>query len=167
MKKNILSFIAVSVLIIFSACAQQKKTTSKVSTATPATKAIQQLVMERTACFGTCPAYRLEINKDGKVIFTSWHFTKYEGVYEKSFAPAEVSKLFRQFESYKVDTCSEEYFNQIQDMPGVNYYFTYKDKKSKIINAHFGPDFLNMLSKETDAFSQVDESWKKTADAEK
>lgn len=166
MKKNILSFIAVSVLI-FSACAQQKKTTSKVSTATTTTNAIQQIVMERTPCFGTCASYRLEINKDGKVIFTSWAFTKYEGTYEKNFAPAEVTKLFRQFEAHKVDTCSEEYQSLIQDMPGINFNFRYKDKETKITNAHFGPEFLNMLSKEADAFSQVDGSWKKTADAKK
>lgn len=168
MRKNIISFVAVSALI-FSACAQQKKTTAsaKATNTKTTSNGIEKIVMERTPCFGTCPSYRFELNKNGKAIFTSWHYTTYEGVYEKQYEPAKVADLFKQFESYKVDTCSNNYESMLQDMPGINFHFTYKGKESSIMNAHFGPGFLNMLSKEVDTFSQVDGTWKKTADAKK
>lgn len=168
MRKNILSFIAL-VVIIFSACAQQKKTTASKATNTKKAveSSIQQIVMDRTACFGTCPTYRLEVNKDGKVIFKSWAFTEYEGTYEKKFAPEKVAALFKQFDDYKVDTCAEEYTSLIADVPGIMYYIQYPKKEKKIMNAHFGPEFLNMLAKETDDNFKVDDTWTKTAEAEK
>src|ERR687888_360851 len=36
--------------------------------------AVDSIVLERTACFGTCPAYRLRISAAGAVHFTSRNF---------------------------------------------------------------------------------------------
>ena len=179
MKKNILSFLVLTVLI-FSACAQQKKTTSipikpvsvektastKAGEGTPSKSMmpIQQIAMERTPCFGTCAAYRVEVNKNGKVKYISRHFTEYEGTYETTFPTEKVAELFQQFNDYRVDTCNEEYKSLIQDVPGVMYYITYDKKEQTIKNAHFGPELLKMLAREVDSFSKVDDSWKKTAD---
>lgn len=166
MKKNILAFITATA-IIFSACAQQKKTTGAKATNTAKSKTsnIEQLVMERTPCFGTCPAYRVEVNKNGHVKYISWSHTKYEGVYEKDFDAARVANLFREFDKYRVDTCQAEYQMMIADVPGVNYYFKRNGKETYISNAHFGPEFLNALSAKVDEFAQVDATWKKTAEA--
>ena len=167
MKKNILTFITVSA-IIFSACAQQKKTTASKATGDKTKNAVsnlEQVAMERTPCFGTCPAYRIEVNKDGHVKYTSWSNTKYEGTYEKDFDPAKVATLFNRFEKYKVDTCQAEYQMMIADIPGINYHFKYKSKEISISNANFGPDFLSELGGEVDKFAQVDGTWKKTAEA--
>lgn len=167
MKKNLLSFIALSVLI-FSACAQQKKTTaSKVMVKQAKESQIQQIVMERTPCFGTCPSYGLEVNKDGKVVFTSRAFTEYEGVYEKKFSTEKVATIFKKFSANQVDTCSEEYNSLIADVPGVFYTIKYADKEQRINNAHFGPEFLNDLANELDANFKVDDTWTKTAEVEK
>ena len=150
--------------VIFSACAHQKKTVkSKVMTESR----IQQIAMDRTPCFGTCPAYRVTVNKDGKVIFKSWAYTTYEGTYEKQFPAEKVAALFKQFSQYRVDTCSPEYNSLLQDVPGVSYTITYPDSEKTITNAHFGPQFLKTLSFDTDSFSKVDDSWTKTAEAEK
>jgi hypothetical protein len=35
-----------------------------------ASRAQGQIVLERTSCFGMCPAYRLEVRPDGSVMFT-------------------------------------------------------------------------------------------------
>lgn len=170
MKKNILSFVLLSVLI-FSACAQQKKTTNNASVKSASgkksTNNIEQIAMERTPCFGTCQAYRLEVNKNGHVKFISRHFTKYEGTYEKDFPVDKVNNLFNSFAAHKVDTCQEEYTSMIQDVPGVMFYITRKNGEQTIKNAHFGPAFLKTLALEVDSFYTVDETWKKTADAEK
>lgn len=165
MKKKLLTFITISA-IIFSACAQQKKATaSKASATKAAATKIEQVAMERTPCFGTCPAYRIEINKNGHAKYTSMHYTEYEGVYEKNFDAAQVAILFKEFESYKVDTCKEEYNNMIADVPGLNYYIKYAKKTTTISNAHFGPDFLSELSKKVDEFAKVDGTWKKTGES--
>lgn len=158
MKKNLLSFI-VLVAVIFSACAQQKKTTkSKKANGSPA---IEFLAMERTACFGSCPAYRLEIYKDGTVKYDGWTSVEFEGPYQKKFDAAKVAALYKQFEQYPIDTCSEMYESLIQDLPGINFYFTYKGKEQKVINAHFGPHYFIDLANTADSFSKVDNTWTK------
>lgn len=157
-------------VIIFTACAQQKKATSNATTDTKAKKTskIERLSMRRTPCFGTCPSYSITLTKDGKATFKSQAFTEYEGTYEKTFAPADINKLFLQFEEFKVDTCSTEYESLIQDVPGVFYNIGYKGgEDQEISNAHFGPGFLVQLSMEVDSFSKVDDSWTKVAEAEK
>lgn len=156
------------VAAIFSACAQQKKTTaSKASVVKKTSNSIQSMAMERTPCFGNCPAYRLEIYKNGLVKFKSWSDTEYEGEYEKKFDPAKVVELFTQFEEHRVDTCAEAYESLIQDVPGINYYFTYMGREQKIMNAHFGPRYLVRLAEETDGYFKVDATWTKTADKKK
>lgn len=183
MKKSIVSFLVLTV-VLFSACAQQKKATtnakdSVVSSAKAPTtagemttkgssmKQFSQIAMERTPCFGTCAAYRVEVNKDGSVRYISRHFTEYEGTYEKKFDASKVEELYKEFSSYRVDTCAEKYESLIQDVPGIMYYITYADNSEQVIrNAHFGPRFLKVLAKEVDKFSQVDDNWTKTADKE-
>ena len=39
--------------------------------AVPATAAVDSVVLERTVCFGTCPAYRLSLARDGVIHFQS------------------------------------------------------------------------------------------------
>lgn len=166
MKKNLLSFIVLTA-VIFSACAQQKKTTKSKVVKAGAAPSIQFLAMERTACFGTCPAYRLEIYKDGKVKFDGWSFVEYEGWYGKQLDPAGVAELYRQFEAYQVDTCAEVYESMIQDMPGINFYFTYKGREQKVINAHFGPRYFMQLADDVDNFARIDSTWTKLEEEKK
>lgn len=168
MKKSILGVIAISVLI-FSACAQQKKTTKGKTAPTESkkTNAIERLVMERTACFGTCPAYKIIINKDGHTTYISRFYTEYEGTFEKDLDPKQTAELFNTFEGYRLDTCQKEYKSLVQDLPGIIYELKFEGgKEHRIVRAEFGPEFLKDLARKVDEFVQVDDSWKKTAEPE-
>ena len=46
-------------------------------------------------------------------------------------------------------------------------YYAGQGEPQRIMNAHFGPDFLKTLGKEVDAFARVDEKWTKVSDAKK
>lgn len=186
MKRIIPVFIATT--LILTACAQQKKATdstaasnnnetavvtttakaAKINIATEENKrgAIEQIAMERTACFGTCPVYRIEVNKDGSLIYIGRHYVDHEGTYRNKVSTSKVDELFKQFREYRIDTCSEEYNSLIQDVPGVYYYITYENSndQQEIRNAHFGPEFLKRLSFEVDSFAKVDNSWDKIDD---
>lgn len=188
MKIKIVSIIVLSAAI-FIACKSQKnvaqssdnapkeRLTASASTTQTANvtsksdkkrrNSIEQIAMNRSACMGTCPVYKVEVNKSGKVTYYGMSFVDYKGTYEKIFAKDRVAGLFSQFMQYKVDTCSEDYESMIADVPGVYYQITYSSgDKQKINNAHFGPEFLKTLSFEVDSFAKVDASWKKVADAE-
>ncbi len=158
MKKIILTIIAVFITLC-SISAKHKKI--KICKHGVVVSNIQSIYMHRTACFGKCPDYIIEINNNGNVKYSGVRFVKDTGVYEKHFKLASIKALFDQFSQARLDTCKDEYENRIPDLPGLIYKITYKDKVKNIRNAHSGPLFLRFLSSSVDSLVQVDDSWKK------
>jgi hypothetical protein len=124
-------------------------------------KSINKVSMHRTACFGKCPTYSLEINKNGSVTYTSIRFTKFEGIYTKKFSIDKVKNIFLQINLLKLDTCQNEYEQIIADLPGLNFNIDYTNAKKQIVNAHFGPKFLKRLAMNIDKEFSIDSTWKK------
>ena len=169
------------IAIALTACAQQKKATTTTTNTTKATKTntnpttasvtsarsaagkISTLRMSRGACFGKCPSYTVDLYSDGRVVYTSKMFTKYEGTYEKNMGADKVQALFREFENNRADTCGK-YNSMIPDLPPLHYDIQFEQKKVEIRNANFGPKFLVKLSDKVDELAKVDDSWKKTAE---
>lgn len=56
-------------LLAVSACSMQPARTP--DTATGAAQSMDSIVLERTFCFGTCPAYRLRVSSNAEVLFQS------------------------------------------------------------------------------------------------
>jgi hypothetical protein len=56
--------VAIVVGFTLGACAQSVRSDAKVTAA-------DSIVLERTVCFGTCPAYRLSLTRQGQVSFES------------------------------------------------------------------------------------------------
>ncbi|MBA3829249.1 MAG: hypothetical protein H0X33_09960 [Taibaiella sp.] len=125
---------------------------------------IVSVTFHRTACFGRCPTYTIELRNDGTVQYTGIMFTKDIGVYKKNIGIVKVKTLFHHFNELRVDTCKEMYVPTITDVPGIEYVINYKSRTKKIHNANFGPDYLRELGKEIDAMITVDNTWKKIAD---
>ncbi|RYE24117.1 MAG: hypothetical protein EOP51_08385 [Sphingobacteriales bacterium] len=179
MKRNLLS-ISLLIAIAFTACAQQKKATTKGTTNTGSTQTtteakeavpesagkITTLKMTRGACFGKCPSYTIELHADGSAIYTSQMFTQYEGTFEKNVGAAKVQALFKEFEAKRTDTCGT-YKSMIPDLPPLHYNIQFEKKQVEIRNATFGPKYLAELSKKVDDLTKVDGTWKKTAEAQK
>ena len=149
-----ISAITLLMAISFSAYAQK---TSNV-------KSISYLSMQRTACFGRCPTYMVEIYKNGLVRYTGRQFTEYTGVYERNLGSKKVAPLLKEFASYRVDTCKELYENNIPDLPGLIYNFKIDGKETKIYNAGFGPKYLDYLGMQVDKLVKPTKSWKKVRD---
>lgn len=167
MKKNVLA-IGALFIVVLTACAQQKKTSSSTTTqATISNKQAKQLNyigMERTACFGRCPAYLIELYPDGLVRYTSRHFTEYEGIFEKNIGAEKTQAIITEFKNYKVDTCRDMYDAYIQDLPGITYTLKFGTIEKRILHAEFGPGFLKTMADKIDKIGLPDKSWKKTGE---
>lgn len=148
MRKLALILLPVLMISLF-ACAQKK---------------ISYIKMNRTACFGRCPVYSVEIYQNGLVRYSGELFTDHQGVYEKNIGKTKAQNLMKQFAKYRVDTCSNQYTSRIADLPGILFNIKYGSTTKRINNAHFGPDFLRTLAADVDSLSQVNSSWKKKAD---
>lgn len=122
---------------------------------------IKKVIIRRTACFGTCPDYLLEVNSSGLVKFTGFRFTTKEGSYEKKISKKKAGEILAQLTNYRVDTLKENYQNNIPDVPGMFYRIVYADKIQTINNAGFGPPFLQNIGQAIDEVGHVDNTWKK------
>lgn len=152
--KKYISVIAAILVVAFSACA--KKATKAPS--------ISYIKMERTACFGRCPAYMVEIYKTGLIRYTGRQFTEYTGVYESNIGSKEATKLLKKFADNRVDTCREVYDNNIPDLPGLYFGFKINGKDITVANASFGPKYFGPLSNEVDKYAKPGVGWKKISD---
>lgn len=56
------------------------------------------ITLERTVCFGTCPAYLLTIRGDGTVFFEGRQFVKSMGLFSTKIDPQQVKDLVAEFE---------------------------------------------------------------------
>ena len=56
------------------------------------------ITLERTACYGTCPVYKLTITGDGMVVYEGRDFVEVKGEQTSSISPAQVQDLVDAFE---------------------------------------------------------------------
>lgn len=158
--------------IVLASCAPSKKAATGVSSgSTSGGTQIQNnhgytsFRLSRTGCFGRCPAYDLTVYPDGHVQYIGRKNTPFTGVYEKNMSLGTTQQLYDTVSKYHLDTCQEQYPMRMADLPGLIYDFTYLGKKHVILNANFGPRFLNNIAGQMDALYQVDETWKKLSGA--
>ncbi|MBS1772284.1 MAG: hypothetical protein JST82_05450 [Bacteroidetes bacterium] len=122
---------------------------------------ITYVKMDRTACFGHCPTYTVEVYSNGLVRYTGVQFTDVSGTYEKNIGAAKAKQLLAQFSKYRVDTCKNLYESNIADLPGMHFEFKIDGKDKTISNANFGPKFLRELGMKVDAETNPLNGWKK------
>src|SRR5215467_173822 len=68
-----------------------------------------QITLERTACFGTCPVYRLTIKSDGSVTFEGERFTKTTGIATGKISPGDFHSLVNEFEKINYFSLADAY----------------------------------------------------------
>lgn len=67
------------------------------------------ITLERTTCFGTCPAYKLTIFDDGKVVFEGKEFVKQKGKAEGQITKAQLDELVREFNKINYMKLKDDY----------------------------------------------------------
>jgi hypothetical protein len=89
-------------------------------------------VLERTECYGFCPAYRVEIRGDGTVVYDGRRFVRVTGK-QTSRAPAEkVAALFEHFERAGFTAMDAEYTYPVTDNPTATLTFTVNGKAKSV-----------------------------------
>ena len=56
------------------------------------------ITLERTACFGTCPIYKLTISGDGKVVYEGEKFVNVLGTQTDEISQEKVKELVDEFD---------------------------------------------------------------------
>lgn len=123
------------------------------------------ITLERSQCYGQCPAYKLMVKSDGAVLFEGLAFTKVEGNAEDKISGEKINQLIKAFEN-------ADYFNLNGKYGTQNcYQWTDHDSattsiqingKKKEIDHYQGckegsEKFKEELSKLTDLENKIDE----------
>lgn len=139
---------------------KKKKTVSQKATIVNDTK-IKSVLMGRSACFGTCPSYTIEVFENGTLIYNGKSYVDQKGFYEKKINPNDAIQFIQQFNRLQPDTLHYMYETKIADLPGIYYFIQYPDSVKHVINADAGPRILYDWSVKFDEFAKFDKTWTK------
>jgi len=90
------------------------------------------ITMSRTACFGTCPIYDVDIAGDGTVHFNGVHFTSTTGAQTASISRDAVTALFDKFRRADFFWLYPEYAAQVTDLPSCILKLTFDGKEMTV-----------------------------------
>lgn len=121
------------------------------------------ITLERTPCFGTCPAYKLTIYDDGKVEYEGKDYVKRKGKAEGQITKAELEALVGEFERIDYLNLADNYTLNSKncpqgwtDNPTAVTSFNRKDKTKKIVHYH-GCQGSNVLQQLTALENKIDQ----------
>jgi Domain of unknown function (DUF6438) len=104
-----------AVLAIWSlvACsAPQQPPITSAAPSLPTYTPYQSITLERTACYGECPIYKVKISANGKVNYEGKDFVKVKGKAQTSLTTAQVKTLEKAIAKVKFFSLQNEYLTQ-------------------------------------------------------
>ncbi len=96
--------LAIAGILLFAACNSHAGTG-----ATSPAAATMVVAMQRTTCFGPCPAYRVTLAEDGKITFTGIAFVQTKGTVSAQATPAEVAAIRRAIDAADLHSLRNHY----------------------------------------------------------
>ena len=99
--------------------------------------------LEKTACFGTCPIFTINIFNNGEVIYYGKKFVKKLGNLNFELNQKEINQILNKAKEINFNNLKSEYTENISDLPT-----TYVTINKKTIKNYFGaPKELKDLEK--------------------
>lgn len=96
-----------------------------------------EISLVRTACFGSCPDYKLIVKADGSIKFTGRRFTKTKGEANGKITQSQIKQLVNEFETANFFALQSSYSCVVDDSPSEIISIKLKDK-TKMVRHLFG-----------------------------
>ena len=116
-----------------------------------------RISLTRTMCFGTCPAYSVEIDGDGKVRFDGGLHVAYGGLQETTLDRSAVAALLAQFETldyFSLEKLDAESCEDATDSPSAITAIAFDDRSHRV-NHYYAcnkaPEALSALESAIDS----------------
>jgi uncharacterized protein DUF6438 len=116
--------------------------------------------LQRTACYGTCPIYKVTVFSDGTLKYEGERFVKKIGAATAKLSPAEVEALARAFQQADFFALADKYEKyEMTDAPSAITSFD-DGKKQKTVSHYHGdrsaPAALRTLEDRIDAIVHIE-----------
>jgi hypothetical protein len=119
--------------------------------------------MKKTACYGTCPVYRLQIYSDLTVTLKGERHIDYIGDYVAIIEKEKLASLRDQFRKADFFSFEKEYKKAISDLPTTYVYFEDEGNTKEVMDYSGAPQSLRDLEEELAKLLEVLE-WKQVED---
>ncbi len=122
--------------------------------ATPAAGQVE-ITLERTACFGMCPDYKVSIKGDGTVTYEGHQFVRVSGTHTWKIDPAAVKALADEMQQAGYFDLQDEYVARVTDNPTTWTSLTIGGRTKRIKDYVAGPPKLKEIEARIDQVSGV------------
>ena len=106
--------------------------------------------IEKTTCFGTCPAYLFKAYPDGSVTYTGKDYVELVGEYKSSISKEELANLKSVFDEADYFSYANVYSANILDLPTTYLYYDNGQQNKKITDYHGAPESLKKLEEDVE-----------------
>lgn len=131
------------VMLIALSCGKSNKARKQANAARPSDFAV---LMERTPCFGSCPAYNIQIDPDGKMTYTGVRHTERQGVWERQLSSDELNLLWQEVNRTGFMELKEVYDDPyLADAPSIYLTVTASGKTHKVQDRIGAPETMKQL----------------------
>jgi hypothetical protein len=113
------------------------------------------ITLERTPCFGSCPAYRVTVSGDGQVTYKGEGFVEVTGTKTYQIPEADVRELVSAFVSLNYFSLDDEYISRATDLPSTTTSITIGDTTKTVFHYGEGPGSLTQLENKIDELAQT------------
>jgi uncharacterized protein DUF6438 len=120
------------------------------------------ITLERTRCYGPCPAYKLTIMEDGTVLYEGEDFVRVKGKARGRITKAALEELVGEFEKIDYTHLADEYVEGTNcpqawtDHPAATTSLNWKGKQKTVLHYH-GCRGLPILDQLTALEKKIDE----------
>jgi hypothetical protein len=98
------------------------------------------ITLERTACFGTCPVYTLEVHGDGTVIYHGEKYVNMEGTHHGTISGQQFGQLLLDFSNIEFYSLKDRYVERMAtDLPSAITSITINGQTKTV--EHYHGDF--------------------------
>jgi len=115
------------------------------------------ITMKRTGCYGTCPAYHVEIHGDGTVMYTGLSYVAVPGEKNYTIPVSDVRKLLEKFQKTYFFSLNDSYVGTRTDYPSTTVTITINGKTKSVYDYIAGPKSLKDLQNYIDEIAKLDE----------
>ena len=119
--------------------------------------------MERTPCFGSCPAYKVTIMQDGSAVYEGRRFAAREGRYIGHVDEATMKKLTNEADARGFFAMEDKYDSQVTDLPSTIIRVHADGRDKQVIGRVGTPQAFKNMAQEVEKIL-VDVEWTKTGD---
>lgn len=120
------------------------------------------ITIERTSCFGSCPAYSAQIYTDGTVIYKGVDSVKITGEKQYKIPRERIKRLLEAFEKIDYFSLKDEYRTDengmsVTDLPETITSISINGKRKQVINYYYGPKKLDELENLIDFLTDLND----------